>query len=173
MAKIGLHDELSLRPAAYNLESPLIELPLYLGLGVVAGLVAVMFKFFSRKVGGEGSCWHSRCCWRCSGVDAVDDVFSRCRCLIAFFKSCAISSTAVFFSIRAALVLDFLACAVLVLRRPMTMVSMTHTIAVKESASRWFGLLNQCGMRRLRRVVMTLCDVTTTTTTTPVHRMLL
>lgn len=50
MAKIGLHDELSLRPAAYNLESPLIELPLYLGLGVVAGLVAVMFKFFSRKV---------------------------------------------------------------------------------------------------------------------------
>ncbi|CAN0576262.1 unnamed protein product, partial [Ectocarpus sp. 12 AP-2014] len=37
MAKIGLHDELSLRPAAYNLESPLIELPLYLGLGVVAG----------------------------------------------------------------------------------------------------------------------------------------
>lgn len=51
MAKIGLHDELSLRPAAYNLESPLIELPLYLGLGVVAGLVAVMFKFFSRKVG--------------------------------------------------------------------------------------------------------------------------
>ncbi|CAN0379163.1 unnamed protein product, partial [Ectocarpus sp. 13 AM-2016] len=47
MAKIGLHDELSLRPAAYNLESPLIELPLYLGLGVVAGLVAVMFKFFS------------------------------------------------------------------------------------------------------------------------------
>lgn len=50
MAKIGLHDELSLRPAAYNLESPLIELPLYLGLGVVAGLVAVMFKTFSRKV---------------------------------------------------------------------------------------------------------------------------
>ncbi|CAM9963472.1 unnamed protein product, partial [Laminaria digitata] len=49
MAKIGLHDELSLRPAAYNLESPLIELPLYLGLGVVAGLVAVMFKYFSRK----------------------------------------------------------------------------------------------------------------------------
>lgn len=54
MAKIGLHDELSLRPAAYNLESPLIELPLYLGLGVVAGLVAVMFKFFSRKVSGAG-----------------------------------------------------------------------------------------------------------------------
>lgn len=52
MAKIGLHDELSLRPAAYNLESPLIELPLYLGLGVVAGLVAVMFKYFSRKVWG-------------------------------------------------------------------------------------------------------------------------
>lgn len=52
MAKIGLHDELSLRPAEYNLESPLIELPLYLGLGVVAGLVAVMFKYFSRKV-----CW--------------------------------------------------------------------------------------------------------------------
>lgn len=50
MAKIGLHDELSLRPAAYNLESPLVELPLYLGLGVVAGLVAVMFKYFSRKV---------------------------------------------------------------------------------------------------------------------------
>lgn len=50
IAKIGLHDELSLRPAAYNLESPLIELPLYLGLGIVAGLVAVMFKFFSRKV---------------------------------------------------------------------------------------------------------------------------
>ncbi|CAM9972300.1 unnamed protein product, partial [Sphacelaria rigidula] len=49
IAKIGLHDELSLRPAAYNLESPLIELPLYLGLGIVAGLVAVMFKFFSRK----------------------------------------------------------------------------------------------------------------------------
>ncbi|CAN0503499.1 unnamed protein product, partial [Ectocarpus sp. 8 AP-2014] len=47
MAKIGLHDELSLRPAEYNLESPLIELPLYLGLGVVAGLVAVMFKYFS------------------------------------------------------------------------------------------------------------------------------
>lgn len=56
MAKIGLHDELSLRPAAYNLESPLIELPLYLGLGVVAGLVAVMFKFFSRKVGGARGC---------------------------------------------------------------------------------------------------------------------
>lgn len=53
IAKIGLHDELSLRPAAYNLESPLIELPLYLGLGVVAGLVAVMFKYFSRKVRGR------------------------------------------------------------------------------------------------------------------------
>ena len=53
MAKIGLHDELSLRPAAYNLESPLIELPLYLGLGIVAGLVAVMFKYFSRKVRGR------------------------------------------------------------------------------------------------------------------------
>lgn len=50
IAKIGLHDELALRPAAYHLESPLVELPLYLGLGVVAGLVAVMFKFFSRKV---------------------------------------------------------------------------------------------------------------------------
>lgn len=50
IAKLGLHDELALRPAAYHLESPLIELPLYLGLGVVAGLVAVMFKFFSRKV---------------------------------------------------------------------------------------------------------------------------
>lgn len=53
----GLHDELSLRPAAYFLESPLIELPLYLGLGIIAGLVAVMFKFFSRKVdGGIGRC---------------------------------------------------------------------------------------------------------------------
>ena len=50
IAKIGLHDELALRPAPYHLESPLIELPLYLGLGVVSGLVAVMFKFFSRKV---------------------------------------------------------------------------------------------------------------------------
>lgn len=50
IAKIGLHDELALRPAAYHLESPLVELPLYIGLGVVAGLVAVMFKYFSRKV---------------------------------------------------------------------------------------------------------------------------
>lgn len=50
IAKIGLKDELALRPALYNLESPLIELPFYLGLGVVAGLVAVMFKYFSRKV---------------------------------------------------------------------------------------------------------------------------
>lgn len=66
IAKIGLHDELSLRPAAYNLESPLIELPLYLGLGIVAGLVAVMFKFFSRKVRTRSSRWST-----CSLVDTL------------------------------------------------------------------------------------------------------
>ena len=50
IAKIGLHDELALRPAPYHPDSPLIELSLNLGLGVVSGLVAVMFEFFSRKV---------------------------------------------------------------------------------------------------------------------------
>lgn len=61
IAKIGLHNELSLRPAAYNLESPLLELPLYLGLGIVAGLVAVMFKFFSRKVRVCSLCFFTFC----------------------------------------------------------------------------------------------------------------
>ncbi|CAN0321959.1 unnamed protein product, partial [Discosporangium mesarthrocarpum] len=51
VAKVGLRDDLSLRPAPYNLESPLVELPLYLGLGVVAGLVAIMFKLFLQKSG--------------------------------------------------------------------------------------------------------------------------
>jgi H+/Cl- antiporter ClcA len=49
VARLGLHEEYSLRPAPYHLESPLIELPLYLGLGFVSGLVACMFKYFMSR----------------------------------------------------------------------------------------------------------------------------
>ena len=59
IAKVGLHGELALRPAPYHLESPLIEPPLYLGLDVVFELVAVMFKFFSRKVMHVFVCVHT------------------------------------------------------------------------------------------------------------------
>lgn len=44
VARLGLHEEYALRPAPYHLESPLVELPLYLGLGFVAGVVAWVFK---------------------------------------------------------------------------------------------------------------------------------
>ena len=46
MSKIGLNEELALKPAPYYLENPLVELPLYLGLGITSGLVAIMFKYF-------------------------------------------------------------------------------------------------------------------------------
>lgn len=49
VAKIGLNEELALRPAPYYLENPLVELPLYLGLGIVSGLVAIFFKFCLEK----------------------------------------------------------------------------------------------------------------------------
>ena len=39
-----LGDALALSPAQYELRSPLVELPLYLGLGVVAGAVAFAFQ---------------------------------------------------------------------------------------------------------------------------------
>ena len=39
-----LGEKLSFIPAVYDLKSPLVELPLYLGLGAVSGLIAAMFK---------------------------------------------------------------------------------------------------------------------------------
>jgi len=45
VAKIGLNDELALRPAPYYLEDPLVELPLYLGLGITSALVSILFKY--------------------------------------------------------------------------------------------------------------------------------
>ena len=39
-----LGDELSLRPGVYTLGSPAVELPLYIGLGVAAGGVALLFE---------------------------------------------------------------------------------------------------------------------------------
>lgn len=46
VAKVGLNEEYALAPAIYSLESPLVELPFYLLLGVASGLVAVMFQYF-------------------------------------------------------------------------------------------------------------------------------
>lgn len=39
-----LDQKLAFAPALYDLKSPLVELPLYLGLGVVSGLIAAAFK---------------------------------------------------------------------------------------------------------------------------------
>eukprot|EP00611_Tribonema_gayanum_P011721 TRINITY_DN2207_c0_g1_i2.p1 TRINITY_DN2207_c0_g1~~TRINITY_DN2207_c0_g1_i2.p1 ORF type:complete len:845 (+),score=244.22 TRINITY_DN2207_c0_g1_i2:159-2537(+) len=49
VARLGLHEEYALRPAPYNLASPILELPLYLGLGFCSGLVACMFKYFMSR----------------------------------------------------------------------------------------------------------------------------
>ncbi|KAG5186717.1 chloride channel, partial [Tribonema minus] len=49
VARLGLHEEYALHPAPYNLASPLVELPLYLGLGFCSGIVAIMFKWFLEK----------------------------------------------------------------------------------------------------------------------------
>ncbi|TFJ83624.1 hypothetical protein NSK_004728 [Nannochloropsis salina CCMP1776] len=45
VARVGLKEELALRPAPYLLSSPLVELPGYLGLGVLSGLVALSFRY--------------------------------------------------------------------------------------------------------------------------------
>jgi len=49
VARIGLKAEHALRPAPYIILNPLSELPLFLGLGMISGLVAVTFKFFMEK----------------------------------------------------------------------------------------------------------------------------
>ncbi|CAM9567143.1 unnamed protein product, partial [Chrysoparadoxa australica] len=52
VARIGLNEEFALKPAPYFLESPLLELPLYLGLGLLSGYVAIMFRT-ANKLGVE------------------------------------------------------------------------------------------------------------------------
>ena len=37
VARVGLKEELALRPAPYALTNPLVELPAYLGLGILSG----------------------------------------------------------------------------------------------------------------------------------------
>jgi H+/Cl- antiporter ClcA len=49
VARVGLKEELALRPAAYLLSNPLVELPGYLGLGVLSGLVALSFRYLCSK----------------------------------------------------------------------------------------------------------------------------
>jgi hypothetical protein len=70
----------ALRPAAYFLESPLVELPLYLGLGFFSGLVACMFKWFMtrsrdafqvRDAAGRRCCCCRCDCWRRTCVDLL------------------------------------------------------------------------------------------------------
>jgi len=48
-SRIFLHEELAFRPSAYQFENPLIELPLYLGLGLLSGIIAIVFKLALTK----------------------------------------------------------------------------------------------------------------------------
>ena len=49
VARVGLNESLALRVSPYELTNPLVELPLYLGLGIVSAFVALSFKYMIRK----------------------------------------------------------------------------------------------------------------------------
>jgi H+/Cl- antiporter ClcA len=52
VARAGLKESMALTPAQYSLHSPFIELPLYLGLGLVCGIIVVGFSLLRKTFQG-------------------------------------------------------------------------------------------------------------------------